>query len=80
MGEGHTPEPWRVEERGPEPRTVYVEGVRPKKSGDGRRFIVQLLLPELEDIANARRIVACVNACVGTELLEGLSEPLEVTQ
>lgn len=65
----HTPEPWRFicanDETGHEPCIMRCDAI-------GLVSAPQHPADEAEDEANARRIVACVNACAGisTEALE----------
>ena len=72
----HTPEPWRVELRNvPLGDTGDYEGVVEILSGNAKRPIIQFWDESEESEANARRIVACVNACEGmdTESLESIA-------
>ena len=72
----HTPEPWRVELRNePLGDTGDYEGVVEILSGSAQRPIIQFWDESEESEANARRIVACVNACEGmdTESLESIA-------
>lgn len=69
MANQHTPEPWKFLEQ-PEPNEYCLV------TNDGLKWVIALqingdLMPDQQK-ANARRIVACVNACAGldTELLE----------
>lgn len=69
MSANHTPEPWEVFP--PETFIVTIAG-----NVESNRIICHIRFPQNsgmwrriagEDIANARRIVACVNACKGIE-------------
>jgi hypothetical protein len=68
MGNEHSPEPWKIETVGPD-RRVHVSAIY-----DAEQQYV--LTPKPGDwtmrVGDARRIVACVNACRGltTEELE----------
>jgi hypothetical protein len=84
---GHTAEPWSAE--GISGNSPYIAGA-PKNpyapwtaetiadlyfdNDDGTSIVGPILKPYANAAANARRIVACVNACAGihTELLESL--------
>jgi len=79
----HTPEPWQFKD------SSYVAAKFLGKRPNGEvffntRYRGVVDMTEEQDIANARRIVACVNACKGidTERLErygvgGIEETLE---
>lgn len=80
MEQKHTPGPWKVGESA-DNGLPCVDGIDPK---DGSIFEICEVWGEENDleitemsIANARRIVACVNACAGvpTELLEEYPSP-----
>ena len=60
MKDKHTPEPWEVTDK------------RFIRQSSGRRHVVARVVGSEEMEANARRIVACINACAGipTEGLE----------
>ncbi len=69
----HTPEPWRINPK-------YSMSVEAVSDGQGINIIAECSDPDGirtagEDVANARRIVACVNAAAGipTEQLEARS-------
>jgi hypothetical protein len=76
MSTQHTPEPWKIVEHNWEHTGIYPES--------GHRIAVCEINPEVDENtqeryeaindANARRIVACVNACAGipTEVLENI--------
>jgi hypothetical protein len=80
----HTPEPWRVEE---DEDGVFVAGPYGYRGNpDDFRVIIEDAAADPDDpeiMANARRIVACVNACAGipTEALEndGINAVLAIT-
>lgn len=62
----HTPEPWRVElVNHALGDTGDYEGVVEIRSGDAKRPMIEIWDDSDEAEANARRIVACVNACAG---------------
>ena len=72
----HTPTPWKIEERG-----MYSDDIRGGGSNSPIVCMLSLDAKTLTEMkANARRIVACVNACEGidTEVLEAL--PLNFKQ
>lgn len=67
MTHQHTPEPWAMVQHDYRPR-IITEGARPYVLAEIRR--IHYPLPDedphdREADANARRIVACVNACAG---------------
>lgn len=65
----HTPEPWRVElVNHALGDTGDYEGVVEIRAGDAKRPMIEIWSDSDEAEANARRIVACVNA------LEGLND------
>jgi hypothetical protein len=68
----HTPEPWEVSHEWMGRPKLTIRNVLGKNPGDGAHQICQIngYLGATE--ANARRIVACVNACrgIGIEVLE----------
>lgn len=69
----YTPEPWRVElVNHALGDTGDYEGVVEIRAGDAKRPMIEIWSDSDEAEANARRIVACVNACAGcaTEILE----------
>jgi hypothetical protein len=82
---GHTAEPWRV---APNEGSYVATEFSPRNvmggSADGNSdYILSCVIgdvPQLDAEANARRIVACVNACVGipTENLENGCLTIEV--
>lgn len=68
MSDKHTPEPWHIEENGYDEWTLEIRDAnRTMIAAIG--FLGTYSEPNTE---NARRIVACVNACAGisTETLE----------
>lgn len=78
MSENHTPEPWSVAEESFDNDGIQESVIR----GMGGRAAIAVTLdfgpnnPAMRE-ANARRIVACVNACAGVdaELLENYPAP-----
>lgn len=64
----HTAEPWKLTRKNPA-LSVGLRGETPHLD------IGRIFTGSIEGVANARRIVACVNACAGlpTEELEGLA-------
>jgi hypothetical protein len=70
----HTPERWEI--RTPKTRPGFIPLVHIRGGVRGFFNIATLQSGDsrVNDLANARRIVACVNACAGipTELLESL--------
>lgn len=65
----HTPEPWAYYDDRKSTGRIEIVGLGKTVSR------IYLSVPD-EDVANARRIVACVNACAGidTELLEIIAD------
>lgn len=71
MTNAHTPEPWKQERDfvdGPRDSEGYL--TYKTENGEGAHSVAQCFGPQSD--ANARRIVACVNACagIGTDTLE----------
>lgn len=64
----HTPEPWRIElVNHALGDTGDYEGVVEIRAGDAKRPMIEIWSDSDEAEANARRIVACVNACAGSQ-------------
>jgi len=76
----HTKEPWRVGD-GKKPFYAWAGQIVAEHNFDGSEFILASCNQNHEDeaLANARRIVACVNSCRGiqTELLEQDKGPFQ---
>jgi hypothetical protein len=77
----HTPEPWEVDVQG---SSIYLLG---RADSEGQRWCIANIAPsktgegQARQVRDFRRIVACVNACVGilTEKLEeGIIESLQL--
>ena len=73
----HTPEPWKIGAATTigNALAIFDDRAKPENSANMHRLVCLISPPETadtEDEANARRIVACVNACAGitTEALE----------
>lgn len=77
---GHTKEPWRVRDESEKGFGVWVDAPEAMVSNPGGRSYPRQILEDEEypeKLADARRIVACVNACAGvpTEILQSWLNP-----
>jgi hypothetical protein len=75
MTQQHTPEPWKVITKGTVPLIVHKGDIRMPIA-----VVQEVYMSRAQRQANARRIVACINACKGWTTEELETGTVEVTQ